>query len=162
MAPLNTGHENLMKIPTTLASLFMTFLLPISAFAFEAEQQKQNQCPIEFKKVSQCASIEWRVAPKLEAFAEATIKFWSKKNGSPSGPFENPECKQLAVSLWMPEHGHGSSPIRLTIRETGIIDATKIYFSMAGLWELKILLKNGTQVVDQAIVSLSLTGKREN
>ncbi len=151
-----------MKLLTTLASLSIAFLSPILASAFEAEQQKQNQCPIEFKKVGQCASIEWRVAPKLETFAEATLKFWSKKDGSPNGPFENPDCKQLAVSLWMPEHGHGSSPIRLTIRETGIIDATKIYFSMAGLWELKILLKNGTQVVDQAVVPLSLTGKREN
>lgn len=151
-----------MKMFPTLASLLVAFILPLSAFAFEAEQQKKNQCPIEFKKVGQCASIEWRVAPKIDAYAEATLKFWSKKNGNPTGPFENPDCKQLAVSLWMPEHGHGSSPIRLTLRETGIIDATQIYFSMGGLWDLKILLKNGNQVIDQAALPLNLTGKHEN
>ncbi len=141
----------------TLASV----LLPISGFAFEAQQKKQAQCPIEFKKVGQCASIEWRVAPKIDAYAEATLKFWSKKTGAPTGPFENPDCKQLAVSLWMPSMGHGSSPIRLTLRETGIIDATKIYFSMGGLWDLKILLKNGNQVIDQAVLPINLTEKRE-
>ena len=151
-----------MKKIAFLTSAWLAALLPVTGFSFEAQQQKQAQCPIEFKKVGQCASIEWRVAPKIDAYAEATLKFWSKKNGSPTGPFENPDCKQLAVSLWMPSMGHGSSPIHLTIRETGIIDATKIYFSMAGHWDLKILLKNGNQVIDQAAVPLSLTGKHEN
>lgn len=151
-----------MKKIAFLTSAWLAALLPVTGFSFEAQQQKQAQCPIEFKKVGQCASIEWRVAPKLEAFAEATLKFWSKKDGSPNGPFENPQGKQFAMSLWMPEHGHGSSPIRLTLRETGIIDATKIYFSMAGLWDLKIQMKNGTQVLDQAALPLNVTEKRED
>lgn len=162
MASLNAGSIVFMKKIFPSLVLLASLASPLSAFAFEAEQQKQTQCPIEFKKIGQCASVEWRVAPKVDAFAEATIKFWSKKTGTPSGPYQNPQGNILAVSLWMPSMGHGSSPIRLTVRETGVVDATKIYFSMPGVWDLRILQKNGTQVIDQAAVSLNLSEKGQD
>ncbi|MCX6124750.1 MAG: hypothetical protein NTV34_08375 [Proteobacteria bacterium] len=56
------------------------------------------------------------------------------------------------VKLWMPEHGHGSSPTSLTTISDVCATVDKINFSMPGIWELKIAMADG----DLAVISAEI------
>jgi hypothetical protein len=62
----------------------------------------------------------------------------------------------LAVQLWMPSMGHGSSPVRVTRTELGSYSAAGIYFIMPGQWEVRIQLKTGREVTEQATFNVEL------
>ena len=47
------------------------------------------------------------------------------------------------VKLWMPEHGHGSTPVQLGATEDGCRIAKKVNFSMPGSWEVRVELTDG-------------------
>ena len=114
-----------------------------------------KDCPIVFNQAKLCASLTWTQQPTDEDGGAFTLHFW-KKGGSPSGPFVDPGNK-VAVKLWMPSMGHGSSPVKVASAkdvagktEEGIFEASEVYFIMPGDWEIWIQLKKGTQVVEQA------------
>lgn len=44
----------------------------------------------------------------------------------------------MAVSLWMPEMGHGSSPVELKDAGTNHYIVSKAYFTMPGNWLVKL------------------------
>ncbi len=44
------------------------------------------------------------------------------------------------VVLWMPDHGHGSSPTRLTTATATCTKIDRISFVMSGRWELRVAL----------------------
>lgn len=47
------------------------------------------------------------------------------------------------VKLWMPEHGHGSSPVQVGATSEGCRLVTKVNFTMRGLWEVRLELSDG-------------------
>ena len=47
------------------------------------------------------------------------------------------------VKLWMPEHGHGSSPVVIGSPSEGCRHITKVNFTMRGLWEVRVELTDG-------------------
>lgn len=63
----------------------------------------------------------------------------------------------MAVSIWMPDHGHGSSPV--IVRSVGdVYIAEKIYFIMAGRWEVRISLQSKAtrEILDTVRFGISL------
>lgn len=47
------------------------------------------------------------------------------------------------IKLWMPDHGHGSSPVQLGPVENDCRTAKRVNFSMPGAWEVRVELTDG-------------------
>ncbi|EQC46777.1 hypothetical protein [Bacteriovorax sp. Seq25_V] len=48
------------------------------------------------------------------------------------------DISDLEIYLWMPEHGHGSYPINVSLDQSGNILLRDMYFTMPGNWILII------------------------
>ena len=105
------------------------------------------ECPISFSRAKLCASLVWDKEPSEEE-GVFTLKFC--KQGSDSKVLVNP-LNSVAVQLWMPDMGHGSSPVTISHVGTGVFSVTKVYFVMPGAWDIRIQLKEGSKIVEQAI-----------
>lgn len=53
-----------------------------------------------------------------------------------------PAATVSAASLWMPEHGHGSSPTRLLPVREGCTLIERMSFVMGGSWEIRVRLSD--------------------
>jgi hypothetical protein len=51
---------------------------------------------------------------------------------------------------------HGSSPVFTSLEDTGTYRAKNVFFIMPGEWEIKFQIKEGNQVVDEAIATLTI------
>lgn len=68
-----------------------------------------------------------------------------------SGKLLSPKEK-IKLELWMPDHGHGSFPIRLEEVSKGIYKASDIFFTMPGLWDLRFqLLDDNENILEEVI-----------
>ena len=47
------------------------------------------------------------------------------------------------VKLWMPEHGHGSSAVKVGAVQDGCRQLTAVNFTMTGSWEVRVELTDG-------------------
>lgn len=54
----------------------------------------------------------------------------------------NPGVKASSAKLWMPEHGHGSTPTKLVEKENSCTNIEKINFTMTGEWEIRVVLED--------------------
>ena len=63
---------------------------------------------------------------------------------------------EVAVALWMPAMGHGSSPVKVVRVDIGTYRASQVFFTMKGEWEIRIQLKERGDVKDQAILPITL------
>lgn len=63
---------------------------------------------------------------------------------------------EFKIFLWMPTMGHGSSPIAIKKLGTGLYDLSRVYFTMDGLWQLRIQLKSGTTVLEEQTYEYTL------
>ena len=86
----------------------------------------------------------------------AAIRFWRKVDGADSSHGIDPGFL-VAVKLWMPGMGHGSSPVLVQPAQDesgasmpGSYEASRVYFSMPGKWEIWIQLKQNGKVVEQS------------
>ena len=57
-----------------------------------------------------------------------------------------PAVAVQSAKLWMPEHGHGSSPTTLVASGTHCTNISGINFVMNGKWEIRIKLAGGDAV----------------
>jgi len=69
------------------------------------------------------------------------------KNNKSAVLCSEPSQKTTFAKLWMPEHGHGSTPTKLTAREDGCTNIEKINFTMDGNWEIKVTFEGGDKGV---------------
>jgi len=72
----------------------------------------ESSCQIHLTKEELCASITWTKNPSEEEKGEFTLRFWKKSEGTENGPYVTPN-RDVFVKLWMPDMGHGSSPVTL-------------------------------------------------
>jgi len=59
----------------------------------------------------------------------------------------DPAGKVTEVILWMPDHDHGTTPVKLVVAENGCVTIKKINFIMAGKWELRVTFDDGDKGV---------------
>jgi hypothetical protein len=119
-------------------------------------------CPLSFSKSGLCASLTWTSGPSAETMNSFVLKFWKKTGADQNGPYSNP-TQTVFVKLWMPSMGHGSSPVTLQHQQdathtdlTGKFEASNVYFVMPGAWDLHVQLKDGTTVVEEAILAVKI------
>lgn len=109
----------------------------------------EPECPIEFSKTKVCASITWSSGPTKQATNAYRLRFWPKGQAA-SGPYSD-ATTSVAVKLWMPAHGHGSTAPTVTKVAPGEYDVTAVNFTMSGDWQLQHTLKDaGGAAVERA------------
>jgi len=121
----------------------------------QENNQTEKGCDLSFSKSSLCASVTWVKQPTADDQGEFTLRFWDAAQGTEAGPYVTP-ADDVAIKLWMPDMGHGSSPTKVIAATdatgspvAGVFDVQNIFFVMNGKWQVFIQLKKGSQVVDQ-------------
>jgi hypothetical protein len=118
-----------------------------------------DSCSLRFERSDLCGRLEWVRFPTEEETGIFLLRFTRVENGS-SLPADAPAGLRVAVKLWMPDMGHGSSPVKVVrpldssgVPETGLYRAESVHFSMPGAWEIRVIFRNesGTPV-DQAVL----------
>lgn len=99
-----------------------------------------------------CVDIIWEVQPTDEAAGSFLLKFYSAN--APEVAVD-PQAK-VAVVLWMPSMGHGSSPVTVTPVSAGVYRATNVYFVMPGAWEIRIKLKNDKNETAEVVQAINI------
>lgn len=130
---------------------------PPSAAAPErnAVQPSAGECPLEFPKSGLCASVTWGNTLSSDEENTATLRFWDKATGTAAGPYRD-AGGEVAMFLWMPAMGHGSSPVLVTPQGGGVYSATRVYFIMPGDWDVRVQIKKNHQLFEQAVFSVKL------
>ena len=99
-----------------------------------------------FEKAGLCALYQWSVGPKGDGENSMTIQFFDAKTLTPTEP-----STSLKVALFMPDMGHGSSPTLITKNAPGVITVSKIFFIMAGAWEVHVNVGEEQQILPVVI-----------
>ena len=119
---------------------------------YSGEPRKLSGCQARFA-TGACVSVSWKQQPEEGEFGAFEVQIYRRgPKGSPP-VFEDP-AGSLSVVLWMPSMGHGSSPVTVKRVEEGVYKVTNVYFSMRGDWEIRFFVKNGNEILDQAVVPL--------
>ena len=94
--------------------------------------------------------LEWEKKPTDEEFGSFILR-----TGQSSNDPEDVDGN-LAVVLWMPSMGHGSSPVTVERIAKGTYRASKVFFTMPGDWEIRIQRKVGGRVAEQTAIAIRL------
>lgn len=104
---------------------FLSFFLLMFSFLSIADDQVLEICS---NKVSVCAEII-SVKP-LTSKEEGRFKLTLK------GDFV--ELKKVDLWMQMGNHGHGSSPLKVSQTAPQVFDVTEAYFVMRGMWQIRV------------------------
>jgi hypothetical protein len=133
----------------------------------EADPQNQDSsdssgprvsCDFSFPSQGLCASLAWVKKPTAEEPGEFLLSFWDKnQNSGQPLVFSNPDAHKVFVKLWMPDMGHGSSPVTTNQAvesngspKTGVFRSTGVFFIMGGKWEIVVQLKDSSGAVKES------------
>ena len=84
-------------------------------------------------------SLSWIVAPSLDELSAFDLTL--EKELKPG--------QSITAYIWMPEMGHGSSPIEIKILASTEIQFTELAFIMPGFWVLHLEIIENNKVIDQ-------------
>lgn len=91
-------------------------------------------------------SLNWVVSPSLDELSSFELKLDHALTNTQS----------LNVYIWMPEMGHGSSPVTATQVNAENYIFSELAFIMPGLWVLHVEILENNQVIDQWQKSITL------
>ncbi|MBU6154334.1 MAG: hypothetical protein KGP28_08545 [Bdellovibrionales bacterium] len=129
----------------------------------QSEPDSQNQdasapagprvsCDFWFLSQNLCASLTWVRKPTSEEPGEFSLSFWNKnQNSDQTVTHSAPLADKVFVKLWMPDMGHGSSPVTTNqafdsngTPRIGVFRSTGVFFIMGGKWEIIVQLKDAS------------------
>lgn len=113
-----------------------------------------KDCQLRFEKANLCLKVTWLLGPR----ATGESQFVAELTADPTKPEEAQEISgyTLKATLWMPEHGHGSSPVTVEQIEPSKFLIKNVYFIMPGKWDVIFNLTEQDVVVDTTALSLVL------
>ena len=124
----------------------------------QSERNRMVLCGVKFEKLKLCVSREWIAQPSEEVGGVFRLRFWDETSGTSDGPYTGLPGK-LKIYFWMPEHGHGSSPVVMTPLLddkgkplVGELEVSNIFFVMPGNWDTHVQVKNGAEVLDEVLL----------
>lgn len=132
---------------TTIVILFLTSLLSSCGKSPLLNKLENNIQEIagsvslneNFPHSSAEFSLSWTTPPSLDIMGSFAVKFTT--------PLKDNQT--LNAFIWMPEMGHGSSPIEIVQMNLSHFNFSEVAFIMPGLWVLHIELLENNQVVDE-------------
>lgn len=137
-----------------LSMLLILSSFASNAFSVEHSVVYSDSQPLAFKKTDYSFIVSWVEGPKRGG-SKFIMKTWKNDLGTMNGPYQDLQ-KNLFVFLWMPSMGHGSVPVKIKKISDGEYEVSDVQFIMGGKWEIKFQLKDGAQVFDEAVITLSL------
>lgn len=99
--------------------------------------------------------LEWETKPGNEEFGSFLLKI-GRANLADQSALPEDIDGEVAVVLWMPSMGHGSSPVTVTKADVGTYRASRVFFSMPGDWEIRVQHISNGAVVEQTVFALRL------
>lgn len=96
--------------------------------------------------INRSFDLKWTVQPSLDELSAFEIEL--------DAPLE--EGQTLEAYIWMPDMGHGSSPIIINSSTPKKYEFTELAFIMPGLWVLHIEIFKDNKVIDQWQKSITL------
>lgn len=98
-----------------------------------------------FEKAQLNVNLYWRSGPIIGAESKLLVVI-TDNQGTPVSPEAN-----LHLYLWMPKMTppHGTFPFTIKEIAPGVFEITKMYFTMAGYWDLHIQLTSDSQVLEE-------------
>lgn len=118
-------------------------------------QQQEASCALAFKNSGVCIDWKWEKMPTESEMGTFYFKTY-RKNTVDGSAILFDQASVPHILLWMPSMNHGSSPVSTGQEDTGTYRAKNVFFIMPGEWEIKFQIKEGNQVVDEAIVTLTI------
>lgn len=100
----------------------------------------------QFRQEKLGFSMNWITAPGLDDLSSFEFKL--------ARPLK--DNQMLNVYIWMPEMGHGSSPVEMKQLNSTDFIFSELAFIMPGLWVLHVEILENNQVVDQWQKSITL------
>lgn len=124
--------------------LILTMLFAASFSKANSALENKPDAVLSFAAGEYQAQLFWEIGPQQGAESVLLIHFLNAQTLQPTElPFD------LSVKLFMPSMGHGSSPTKIEKvvdangRElAGVYRVRKVYFMMAGDWEIRVAIKN--------------------
>lgn len=94
----------------------------------------------------------WREGPKLGGESKLLLVLTDIEGRPYTPPYE------LFLKLWMPKMSppHGSAKIRINELSPGVYEASFIYFTMPGYWDLHIQLRKNKNVLMEVLWNITL------
>ncbi|MGE0526536.1 MAG: FixH family protein [Bdellovibrionales bacterium] len=127
---------------------------PPSQTTNDTLEQKLSRCRAKFAS-AHCVAYAWEKMPTDADYGSFLFRtFLPSLSGDAPVP-EDPKGT-VAVVLWMPSMGHGSSPVTVEHLDVGTYRASDVFFTMKGDWEIRFQVKDGGNVQDQAIIPITL------
>lgn len=124
-----------------------------SSMKGDSQQQQATNCSLQFKYSKTCIDWKWEEVPTEREMGAFYFKTYRKNTVDGSAiPFDQVSLPQ--VVLWMPSMSHGSSPVFTSKEDTGTYRANNVFFIMPGEWEIKFQIKEGNQIIDEAVVTI--------
>lgn len=100
----------------------------------------------QFRQEQLGFSVNWIISPALDDLSSFEFKL--------ERPLRNNQS--LNVYIWMPEMGHGSSPVEMKQLNSTDYLFSELAFIMPGLWVLHVEILENNQVMDQWQKSITL------
>lgn len=119
------------------------------------EEAALETCEVALEDLGLCVLWKWEEVPTSSKAGQLIFKVArpNELDGSPL-PVEIPF--DVALVLWMPDMGHGSTPTRVERVDVGSYRATDVFFVMPGEWDLRFQLKEEGDLRDEAIAKVSI------
>lgn len=118
----------------------------------DAQSAGSRTCVLSLPIQGLCVDLVWETKPTESTMGSFFISFYTKDN---SINLIEPNYA-VAVILWMPSMGHGSSPVQMQKIENGHYRVSNVFFVMPGDWDIRIQLKDGKNVVEEVIQPISI------
>lgn len=116
-------------------------------------EQKASCTP--FKISGLCASFTWKKFPQGKEFGEMIVKVWRPNAVDGSMVLQDVQGT-VDVELFMPDMGHGSSPVQVERQDVGTFSVSRVYFTMSGNWLIKVEIKQGNVIRDEADIPVTI------
>lgn len=121
----------------------------------QAPGAPEAPCELSLKSAQLCLHLQWLKKPNSTEYSHFQIQFKKLNSTESLSPEElNQIFSELAVVLWMPSMGHGSTPVKLFHKSPGVIDVENVFFIMPGDWEIRIQLKHKMEIYDQITLNI--------
>lgn len=114
------------------------------------QEQKVATCEARFTS-GYCVSLAWEKLPTEQDFGAFVFKVF-RPNRADGSPVLEDLTNTPSVLLWMPDMGHGSSPVSAERLDIGTYRVAKVFFTMHGDWQIRLQVKEGGKVKDEAVL----------
>ena len=138
-------------LPLALLSILVGCAKPNYASPDSAPANNQrsarNGCTFVLEKSGLCATVYWE-----QLSAGRVCKFHLVLSDLHSQLVRNPDG-DIAVTPWMPSHGHGTMPVKIEHPSQGVYNISNVIFNMLGTWEVRFKIISRGQVYDEAAMT---------